>query len=128
MHLLDEVVVTARTEARKASLERTSISASANMTSSKGSAIDILSSASSVTISNDVISIRGNSNILVLMDGIPTTVSDLSAIPAANIKTIDIITNPDASYDAGGTGGIINIVSKKGSTRDPSSILMACLA
>ena len=124
-HLLDEVVVIARTEAQKASLERTSINASANMASSKGSAIDVLSSASSVTISNDVISIRGNSNILVLIDGIPTTVSDLSAIPAANIKNIDIITNPDASYDAGGTGGIINIVSKKGSTKGFSGVVAA---
>ena len=124
-HLLDEVVVTARTEAQKASLERTSINASANMASSKGSAIDVLSSASSVTISNDVISIRGNSNILVLIDGIPTTVSDLSAIPAANIKNIDIITNPDASYDAGGTGGIINIVSKKGTTKGFSGVVAA---
>lgn len=124
-HLLDEVVVTARTEAQKASLERTSINASANMASSKGSAIDVLSSASSVTIANDVISIRGNSNILVLIDGIPTTVSDLSAIPAANIKNIDIITNPDASYDAGGTGGIINIVSKKAGTKGFSGVVAA---
>ena len=124
-NLLDEVVVTARTEAQKASLERTSINASANMASSKGSAIDVLSSASSVTISNDMISIRGNSNILVLMDGIPTTVSDLSAIPAANIKNIDIITNPDASYDAGGTGGIINIVSRKGSAKGFSGVVAA---
>ncbi len=123
--LLDEAVVTARTEAQKASLERTSINASANMASSKGSAIDVLNSASSVTVSNDVISIRGNSNILVLIDGIPTTVSDLSAIPAANIKTIDIITNPDASYDAGGTGGIINIVSRKGSGKGFSGVLSA---
>ena len=124
-HLLDEVVVTARTEARKQSLERTSINASANMASSKGSAIDVLSSASSVTISNDIISIRGNSNILILLDGIPTTVSDLSAIPAANIKNIDIITNPDASYDAEGTGGIINIVSKKGSAKGFSGVVSA---
>ncbi len=124
-HHLDEVVVTAKTESQKQSLERTSINASANMASSKGSAIDVLSSASSVTVSNDVISIRGNSNILVLMDGIPTTVSDLSAIPAANIKNIDIITNPDASYDAGGTGGIINIVSKKGSAKGFSGVIAA---
>ena len=123
--LLDEAVVTAGTEVRKSSLEHTSINASANMTSSKGSAIDVLSSASSVTISGDIISIRGNSNILVLMDGIPTTVSDLSAIPAANIKTIDIITNPDASYDSGGTGGIINIVSKKISTKGFSGVVAA---
>ena len=60
-HHLDEVVVTAKTESQKQSLERTSINASANMASAKGSAIDVLSSASSVTISNDVISIRGSS-------------------------------------------------------------------
>ena len=68
--ILSEAVVTGKVEAQKTSLERTSINASSNMVSSKGSAIDVLSSASSVTISNDVISIRGNSNILVLMDGI----------------------------------------------------------
>ena len=49
INLLDGVVVTARTEAQKSSLERTSINASANMTSSKGSAADVLRSASSRT-------------------------------------------------------------------------------
>lgn len=122
---LGEAVVTARTEPHKKTLERTSINASANMASSKGSAIDILNSASSVTISNDIISIRGNSNILVLVDGIPTTISDLSAIPAANIRSIDIITNPDASYDAGGTGGIINIISKKSGNKGFSGVIAA---
>ena len=95
------------------------------MTSSKGSAADVLRSASSVTISDDIISIRGNSNILVLLDGIPTTVSDLSTIPAANIKNIDIITSPDASYDSGGTGGIINIISKKVSNKGFSGAVSA---
>lgn len=123
--LLSEAVVTARPQGQKAAVEHTSINASANMASSKGSAIDILSTASSVTVSNDVISIRGNSNILVLMDGIPTTVSDLSAIPAANIKSIDIVTNPDASYDASGTGGIINIISKKGISKGFSGVVSA---
>ncbi len=123
--LIDEVVVTAKTEARKVSLERTSINADADMASSKGSAIDVLSSASSVTIADDVISIRGNSSILILIGGIPTTVSDLSTVPAANIKSIDIINNPDASYDAGGTGGIINILSKKGRAKGFSGVVAA---
>ena len=47
------------------------------------------------------------------MDGVPTTASDLSTVSAGNIKSIEVITNPDASHDASGTGGIINIVSKK---------------
>ena len=126
--VLGEAVVTGKVEAQKASLERTSINASSNMVSSKGSAIDVLSSASSVTISNDVISVRGNSNILVLMDGIPTTIGDLSAIPAANIKTIDIITNPDASYDAGGTGGIINISRRRTVPKDSAVWLQPIMA
>ena len=123
--LLREVVVSAKEVAQKSTVEHTTINASANMTSSKGSAIDILRSASSVNITNDEISIRGNSNILILMDGVPTTASDLSTIPAANIKNIEIITNPDASHDAGGTGGIINIVSKRTHAEGFSSIVTA---
>lgn len=108
-----EVVVSAKEVAQKSTVEHTTINASANMALSKGTALDILRSASSVSIANDEISIRGNSNILVLMDGVPTTASDLSTIPATNIQSIEVVTNPDASYDAGGTGGIINIVSKR---------------
>lgn len=95
------------------------------MATSKGTAIDILRSASSVSITNNDISIRGNRNILVLMDGVPTTASDLSTIPAANIQSIEIITNPDASHDASGTGGIINIVSKRTRAEGFSSMAAA---
>ena len=120
-----EVVVTAKEVAQKSTVEHTTINASANMASSKGTAIDILRSASSVSVSNDEIAIRGNKNILVLMDGVPTTASDLSTIPAANIKSIEVITNPDASHDAGGTGGIINIISKRNRAEGFSSMVAA---
>ena len=122
---LNEVVVSAQKVSQKSSVERTILNASSNIVSSKGSAIDILRSSSSVNISDEKISIRGNSNILVLMDGIPTTISDLSTIPAANIKNIEVITNPDASYDADGTGGIINIISKKSKAEGFSSMVTA---
>ena len=122
---LEGATVTAKEATRKSSVEHTTINATANMASDKGTAIDILRSASSVTISNDEISIRGNSNILVLMDGIPTTASDLSTIPAGNIKSIEVLTNPDASHDAAGTGGIINIVSKKNSLEGFSGMVSA---
>ena len=123
--MLEGASVSAKEISRKSSVEHTTINASANLASSKGTAIDILRSASSVSISNNEISIRGNSNILVLMDGVPTTATDLSTIPAGNIKSIEVITNPDASYDASGTGGIINIVSKKTSIEGLSGIIAA---
>ena len=122
---LEGAAVTAKEVTHKSTVEHTTINAAANMVSDKGTAIDILRSASAVTISNDEISIRGNSNILVLMDGVPTTASDLSTIPASNIKSIEVITNPDASHDASGTGGIINIVSKKISLEGFSGLVSA---
>lgn len=123
--MLEDVVVSSTAVSHKSTVEHTTINASANIASSKGSALDILSTSSSVSIQNDEISIRGNKNILVLMDGIPTTVTDLSSIPAANIKNIDIITNPDASYDSEGTGGIINIITKKENTKGFSGVAAA---
>ena len=123
--MLDDVVINSTAVSHKSTVEHTSINAATNIAASKGSALDILSASSSVSMQNDVISIRGNSNILVLMDGVPTTVSDLSTIPAANIKSIDVITNPDASYDSEGTGGIINIVMKKESAKGFSGVLSA---
>ena len=123
--MLEDVVVSSTAVSHKSTVEHTTINASANIASSKGSALDILSTSSSVSIQNDEISIRGNKNILVLMDGIPTTVTDLSSIPAANIKNIDIITNPDASYDSEGTGGIINIITKKENAKGFSGVAAA---
>ena len=123
--MLGEAVVSAKADAVKASVEHTVINASANMASEKGSALDILTASSSVIVQNDAVSIRGNSNVLILIDGVPTTLTDLAAIPAANIKSIEVVTNPDASDDADGTGGIINIVSKKTSAKGLSGVVSA---
>lgn len=111
---LSEVTVTAKMIAKKTSVERTSINAEANTSGAKGSVIDILRTATSVSVSADnAITLRGKSNVLILLDGVPTTVNDLQSIPAANVKNVDIITNPDARFDAEGTGGIINIISNR---------------
>ena len=72
---LGEVVVSAKEVAHKPTIEHTTINASANMASGKGSAIDILRSSSSVSISNDVISVRGNS---------PRTNASISRISSAS--------------------------------------------
>ena len=123
--MLDDSIIFDRYYTQKSAMDKTTINASSSMVADNGTAIDLLRSASSVTIQNDEISIRGNSNILVLIDGVPTTATDLATIPAANIKSIEVMTNPDASYDASGTGGIINIISKKVSLEGLSGIVSA---
>lgn len=116
--MIEGISVTAKAEDKKMNVEHTTINASTNVTASQGNVVDILRSAAAVTVDNEGnVSIRGNSNVLVLLDGVPTTMTDLTALPAANVKNVEVITNPDASYDAEGTGGIINVVTQKSSTQ-----------
>ena len=123
---LSEAVVSAKQDAKKVSVEHTTINADANISGAKGSVLDILRSASSIGVASDnSITVRGKSNILLLIDGVPTTVTDLESIPAANVKSVEVITNPDARYDSEGTAGIINVVSKKQNASGLSGIVGA---
>lgn len=114
---LEEVQVTGRVSEKQTSIEKTKINVAQNISAVSGNVTEVLKSQSSINIDVDNnIYLRGNSNILVLMDGNPTTVSSLSSIPASNVENIEIVTNPDAKYDTEGTGGIINIITKRNSS------------
>ena len=86
-----------------------------------GTASDALKKIPSVDVDIDGnISLRGDQNVNVLIDGKPSglTQSDRRAmvdnIPAAMIDRVEVITNPSAKYDPDGMGGIINIILKRG--------------
>jgi outer membrane receptor protein involved in Fe transport len=111
---LNEVKVTATRNEKQITIEKTKINVAQNISSVSGNVTDVLKSQSSVSIDGENnVYLRGNKNILILIDGVPTTISTLNSIPASNVDNIEIITNPDAKYDAEGTGGIINIVTKR---------------
>ena len=111
---LGGITVTGRSADKKVTVEKTSINPSASVTAATGSVLEVLRSSSAVTVDGSgQVSIRGNGNVLILVDGVPTTLDGLGSIPAANVHSIDIVTSPDAKYDAEGTGGIISITSKK---------------
>lgn len=112
--LLNEAIVAASASEKVSDIEKTKINTTGTLAASKGSLAELLRSSASVTLdNNNNISIRGNSNILILIDGIPTTVGTLEGIPASNAESIEIITNPGVKYDSEGTGGIINIISRR---------------
>lgn len=111
---LNEVQITRSKVEKQVTIEKTKIDVSQNISAVSGSITDVLKSQSSISIdAENNIYLRGNSNILILLDGRPTTVTSLGSLPSSNVENIEIITNPDAKYDAEGTGGIINIVTKK---------------
>ena len=122
---LEEVQVSAEQTTHNA-VEHKVIAPQSVMTEVKGSVLDVLKAVPSVSVDNeDNVSIRGNGNVLVLVNGLPTAMTSLSAIPSANIANVEVITSPDAKYDSEGTGGIINIVLKENKSEGWSGMFSA---
>ncbi len=119
-HRLEGVEVVSERAAMELSMDKKTFNVERNITSAGGTATDVLQNVPSVSVDNDGnLSLRGRSNVTLLIDGKPATLlgSDaataLQSLPASGIESVEVITNPSAKYDAQGMGGIINIVTKK---------------
>ncbi|MFK8061172.1 MAG: TonB-dependent receptor [Polaribacter sp.] len=115
---LDEVVVRAETSTVIQKVDRKVINVGKDLTSAGTTASELLNNVQSVSVDSQTgnISLRGNSNVRVLVDGRPTNipVADLlKQIPSSSIKSIELITNPSAKYNPEGMSGIINIILNK---------------
>jgi ferric enterobactin receptor len=82
--------------------------------------LDVLGRAPNVTVDgNDNLALRGRQGLLLVLDGkrVPLSGPELAdylrALPAEQIQSIELITNPPASYDAQGGAGVIAINLKK---------------
>jgi outer membrane receptor protein involved in Fe transport len=84
-----------------------------DLSSVGGTAVDVMKNVPSVSVDIDGNVTLRNSAPQIYVDGRPTTLT-LDQIPADEIASVEVITNPSAKFDAsGGTSGILNIVLKK---------------
>lgn len=120
----NEVVIEVERPLIETSIDKRVFNVDEDLSSRGGTAQDVLQNVPSVEVDQDGgISLRGNSNVIILIDGRPSTLSGgsrgalLGGIPAESIERIEIVTNPSAKYDPDGMTGIINIVLKKNRLR-----------
>lgn len=85
-----------------------------------GSVSDVMDNIPSVSVDVEGnISLRGNDNVRILVNGKPSGLVGLSGpdalrqLPAESIERVEVITSPSARYEAAGTAGILNIILKK---------------
>ena len=117
---LKDVEVVAERSNMVQKIDRKVINVGKDLIASGTTASEIMNNIPTVSIDPQTkeISMRGNTNVRVLIDGKPSNVSVeqlLQQIPSASIKQIELITNPSAKYNPEGMSGIINIILHKNS-------------
>ena len=114
---LDEVEIVKELSTIEQKIDRKVITVGRDLTTAGGTASEIMNNIPSVNVDQDGnISLRGNQNVRILVDGRPTNIEPsqlLRQIPSTSIKKIELITNPSAKYNPEGMSGIINIVLHK---------------
>lgn len=117
---LDEALVVAQKPLVIVELDKLTYDTESDPDSKTETALEMLRKVPMITVdSDDKIQLKGSSNFKVYVNGKPSTMITnnpsevLKSMPAANIKNIEVITDPGARYDAEGIGGIINITMAK---------------
>ena len=117
--VLQGVTVVAQGKLIDNKIDKMVFNAERDLTSQSGVATDVLKKVPQVSVDADGnVELAGSGGVRFLINGKPSSafgssITDvLQSIPASQIKSIEVITNPGAKYDAAGLGGIINIILK----------------
>jgi len=117
---LNEIVIIAEKTTVNIRLDKKIFNIGKDLSIKGGNASDVLGNVPSVQVGVEgTVSLRGNENVTILIDGRPSALVGMNGaealrqIPAEAIEKVEVITSPSARYDAEGTAGILNIILRK---------------
>ncbi|WP_224482956.1 TonB-dependent receptor domain-containing protein [Robertkochia aurantiaca] len=120
---LEAVEVTGERTTVEVRLDKKIYNVGKDLTTSGAVITDALQNIPSVAVDVEGnISLRGNENVRILINGRPSALAGfgsteaLRQLPADAIERVEVITSPSARYDAEGTAGILNIILKREKT------------
>ncbi|MDX5422243.1 MAG: TonB-dependent receptor family protein [Hymenobacteraceae bacterium] len=118
--LLSEVTVQALRPAIVVEADKLVVSVEGTALAAGSTAYEVLEKSPGVWVDQDGnIQLNGKAGVRVMIDGRPSFLSGkelqsmLEAMSAENVKSIEVIANPSAKYEAAGSSGIINIKLKQ---------------
>ena len=120
MPVQSTVAVTAARSSNR--IDRQAYDVKSDTASTNDTVADTLNKVPSVAVDADGnVTLRGRSNVQILVDGKPSAMMQgenraaaLSALPAADLESVEVINNPGAQFgNEGGGGPIINLVMRR---------------
>ena len=117
---LDEIEIIAEKTTVEIRLDKKIYNVGKDLTVRGGTVSDVLDNVPSVSVDVEGnVSLRGNDNVRILINGKPSGLVGLNStdalrqLPADAIEKVEVITSPSARYDAEGTAGILNIILRR---------------
>jgi outer membrane receptor protein involved in Fe transport len=127
---LSEVVIRSEKTTVEIKLDKKVYNVGTDLMVKGGTVSDVLDNIPSVSVDSDgAISLRGNANVRILIDGRPSNAINIAEalrlIPADAIDKVEVVTNPSARYDSEGGGGLLNIILKRGKNKGLNGTVIA---
>ena len=112
---LQAVDVTETRQSTILAIDRKIYTVDKDLTAKGASALEVMRNLPGVTADADGTVRLRNAVPQIFVDGRPSVLT-LEQIPAEQIDRIEVITNPSVKFDAGTTGGLLNVIMKKSTT------------